>query len=126
MGNFFHFIIATMLCTMLSGCYVKTPPMKSASLTYLKTDKLVGLPQDIKPEQLDKLSQWLQSHRWGWQPVVAPYFVDAILTIRNTDGSISTFKLMKNLVIVGQYELGISAEEYKELYSMIVLQNDSK
>lgn len=100
--------------------------MKSANLAYLKTDKLVAVPQDIKPQQLDKLSHWLQNHRWGWEPVLAPYFVDAILTIRHTDGSTSTFKLMKNLVIVGEYQLDISAEEYKELYSIIVLQNGGK
>lgn len=126
MSNFFRLVIATMLCIMLNGCYVKMPPMKSASLAYLKTDKLVAIPQDIKPQQLDRLSQWLQNHRWGWEPVLAPYFVDAILTIRHTDGNISTLKLMKNLVIVDQHQLGISAEEYKELYSIIVLQNGGK
>jgi len=126
MNNFFYLVVATMFCIMLSGCYVKTPPMKSASLAYLKTDNLVAVPQDIKPLQLDKLSNWLQDHRWGWEPVLVPYFVDAILTIRYTDGSTSTFKLMKNLVIVGEYQLDISAEEYKELYSIIVLQNGGK
>ncbi len=119
MNNFARYISVAALCLMVAGCYEAFPSIKSASVTYWQGGKPQGAAQQLTTEQTAKLSAWLQNHRWGWHPVIAIYAPAILLSVTHSDGTASSANLMKNVLIVGQYQRSLSESENQELHSII-------
>ncbi len=123
MNSYARFVSVAVLCLMLVGCYEAFPPIKSASVTYWQGGKPQGAAQQLTPEQIAKLSAWLQNHRWGWHPVIATYAPATLLSVTHADGTASSANLMKKVLIVGQSQRSLSESESQELHSFIGAQN---
>lgn len=122
MNNFPRFVSIAALCLLLVGCYATFPPVKSASVTHWQGGRPQGPAQQLTPEQVAKLSAWLQNHRWGWHPVMATYAPETLLSVTHSDGTASSANLMQRVLIVGSNQRSLSESESQELHSMIVAQ----
>ena len=123
MSKLSRFVSIASLCLLLVGCYETYPPIKSASITHWQGGKPQGAALQLTPENIAKLSAWLQNHRWGWHPVIATYAPATLLTLTHSDGTISSANLMQKTLIVGQNQRKLSASESQELHSIIGAQN---
>lgn len=123
MSPFFRFVPITVLCLLLAGCYETFPPVRSASVTHWQSGKSRA-PQPLSPEQIAQLSSWLQDHRWGWYSVIATNGPGTSLSVTHADGTMSSAHLMRNVLVVGQYQRSLSEHESIELHSMIGTKND--
>lgn len=118
-----RFVLIVCLCLSLAGCYETFPPIQSGNITHWQGGKPQGAAQQLAPEQVVKLSAWLQNHRWGWQPVIATYAPSIIVHVVYTDGTETSANLMQKMVVVGQYQRSISEAEHQELHSIVVAQH---
>jgi len=123
MNSFSRFVSIAALCLLLVGCYETYPPVKSASVTHWRGGKPQGAAQLITPAQVEKLSAWLQNHRWGWHPVMATYVPATLVSVTHSDGTASSANLMQMVLIVGQNQRSLSESESQELHSIIGAQN---
>ncbi|MFZ2268081.1 MAG: hypothetical protein WAV95_10955 [Azonexus sp.] len=122
MKNFSLLISVATLCLLLAGCYETFSPIKSANVTHWPGGKPQAATQQLEPEQVEKLSAWLQSHRWGWYPVIATYLPATLLSVKHSDGTATFVNLMHKILIVGQNQRNLSESESQELHSIIGVQ----
>lgn len=123
MKSYVRFVFIAVLCLMLGGCFEDFPQIKSASVTYWRGGRPQGTAQQLSQEKVEKLSAWLQNHRWGWHPVIASYAPATLVSVTHSDGTVSSANLMKHVLIVGQSQRSLSETESQELHSLIGLQN---
>lgn len=107
------------LCLLLVGCYKAFPPVKSANVTHWQDGKPQATAQQLAPEQVKELSDWLQSHRWGWHPVMATYQPSRLVWINHADDTKTSANLMEMVITVGQHQRSLSETESQELHSII-------
>jgi hypothetical protein len=119
MKSYARFVFVAVLCLMQGGCYETFSPIKSASVTYWYGGKPQSAMQKLTPEQIAKLSAWLQNHRWGWHPVIATYAPAIQITVSHTDGTVSSANLMKQVLVVEQKQRSLSESESQELHSFV-------
>jgi hypothetical protein len=122
MGQLLRFASVAVVCLSLVGCYQSLPPIKSASFTRWHAGKARSQPQQLTSEQVAKLSDWLQNHKWGWHPVAGTFLPVTLISLSHADGTFSSANLMKNIVIVGQHQRGLSESESQELHSIVGVQ----
>lgn len=122
MSNFSRFILIVFVCVLLVGCYESFAPVKSANLTRWQKGKIQGTELQLTSKQIANLSEWLQSHKWGWQPVSGTFLPVTLLSLSHVDGSFSSANLMKNTLVVGKYQRSLSATESQELHSIVGVQ----
>ena len=123
MRNVSRFAVILFLCLTVAGCYETFPPIQSGNVTHWQGGRPQGSAQHLTPEQVANLSAWLQSHRWGWQPVIATYAPSIIIYVVHSDGTKTSANLMQKTLIVGQHQRSISEIEHQELHSIIAAQN---
>lgn len=119
MNKFFHIVCVITLSLLLTACYETFSPIKTANVTHWQAGKPQGVAQQLNAQQAEKLSAWLQNHRWGWRPVVATYAPSAVLSVEHIDGTTSTANLMQKVLVVNQHQRGLSESESQELHSVI-------
>jgi hypothetical protein len=119
MNNIFRFILLSTLCLALTACYETFPPIKTTNVTHWQAGKPLGVAQALTPQQVDKLSAWLQNHRWGWQAVTATYAPAISLAVEHVDGTTSTANLMQKVIVVNQHQRSLSEAESQELHTII-------
>lgn len=118
-----RFIVILFLSLAVAGCHETFPPIQSGSITHWQGGRPHGSEQQLTPEQVASLSAWLQSHRWGWQPVIATYAPSITLYVVHADGTKTSANLMRNILVVGQHQRSISDIEHQELRSIIGARN---
>jgi hypothetical protein len=125
MNSLFRVVSVATLCIFLAGCYEKFSPIQSANVSHWQSGKPQGAARQLTPEQIKKLSDWLQNHRWGWHPVTASYLPATLLSVTHRDGTTSSVNLMQKVLIVGQNQRSLSDTECQELHSIIGAENGS-
>ena len=120
---FLRLVPIVALCLSLAACYASFPPVVSAAVTH-RAGQAQGAAQPLSPERIARLSAWLQGHRWGWHPVAATYGPGILIWVTHGDGSLSRVNLMRNVLIVGQHQRSLSAQESRELHSMLEMEHD--
>jgi hypothetical protein len=123
MNNIARFVSVATLCLLLAGCYETFSPITSVNVTHWQGGKPQGAAQQLTPDQVEKLSAWLQDHRWGWHPVIATYVPANLLSVKHSDGTASSANLMQKVLIVGQNQRSLSESESQELHSIIGAQS---
>jgi hypothetical protein len=119
MRNVSRFATILFLCLAVAGCYETFPPIQSGNVTHWQGGRPQGSAQQLTPEQVANLSAWLQSHRWGWQPVIATYAPSIIINVVHSNGTKTSANLMQKILIVGQHQRSLSEAENQELHSII-------
>ncbi len=118
MHRFLRIAAIAALCLSLAACFASFPPMASAVMTH-RNGQPQGTAQPLSPEHIARLSAWLQEHRWGWHPVTATYGPGILISVTHGDGTFSRVNLMRNVLIVGQHQRSLTAQESRELHSML-------
>jgi hypothetical protein len=119
MKNITRLIVIFLFCFMVAGCYETFPPIKSGNITHWQNGKPDGSAQQLTTKQIANISEWLQSHRWGWQSVMATYAPSITINVEHEDGTKSVANLMKNTLIVGKHQRTISDAEHQALMTML-------
>lgn len=125
MNRLSRFALIVAVCFALVGCYETISPIKSASFTSWQGGKAQSTAQQLTPEQTEKLSEWLQNHRWGWHPVAATYSPAILLSFSHVDGTTSSANLMQKVLVFRQSQRSLSESESKELHFIIGGQSGS-
>jgi len=110
------FIASAML--LCAGCYESRPEVVQANVTYWQDGKPMTR-HALGPRQIKRLSAWLSSHRWGWQPVVASYLPDTHISILFADGSRESANVMSSTITLGNSQLSLTTAERHELRSIL-------
>lgn len=120
-----RFVSVAILCLVLAACDETFTSAKLAGVTvsYWQAGKPLGDERPLSPEQVEKLSAWMQGHRRGWQPVMATYAPAIFLLVKHADGTASSANLMQEVLIFGQHQRSLSVAESQELHSIIGGQN---
>lgn len=111
--------IVVAVAAMLPGCRQTLPSIQSATFTYWKNGKAEVSEQQLTPEQISKLSDWLQNHSWGWHPVIATYGPQAVIRVSHADGSVTAVNVMGSVIVAGQKQRDLSKTERQEIYSIL-------
>ena len=114
-----RFIALAALSILLTGCYVKTEPVSHVSVMPLQDGKPQGQARPLSPQSAAQLSTWLAEHRWGWMPVQGTFLPALAITLSHNDGSITHANLLGELLIVGDYQLSLSAAEHQQLSAIL-------
>lgn len=125
MTKLFRFISVATLCLLLAGCDETFTSAKLAgvTVTYWQAGKPLGGERQLSPQQVEKLSAWMQGHRRGWQPVMATYAPAILLLVKHADGTVSSANLMQEVLIFSHHQRSLSVAESQELHSIIGAQN---
>lgn len=125
MNNLFRFVSVAILCLVLAGCDETFTPARlaSVSVTHWQGGKPLGGERQLSPQQVEKLSAWMQGHRRGWQPVMATYAPAILLLVKHADGTVSSANLMQEVLIFSHHQRSLSVAESQELHSIIGAQN---
>lgn len=113
--------IVAAVAAMLPGCRLSLPPTQSATVTFWKNGKVEISEQQLTPEQITQISDWLGNHSWGWHPVTATYRPETVLRVLHSDGSMTSINITGSVIVVGQKQRDLSRPERQELHSILGL-----
>ena len=119
MNQLLRFASIAVVCLALGGCYESFSPIQAGSFTRWQSGESVGAPQQLTTEQIAKLSDWLQNHKWGWHPVTGTFLPVTLLSLSHVDGTSSSANLMNKTLIVGKYQRSLSEAESQVLQSIV-------
>lgn len=117
--------IVVAVAAMLPGCRQSLPPVQSATATFWKNEKVESSEQQLTPEQITQISDWLRNHSWGWHPVTATYRPETVLRVLHSDGSLTSINITGSVIVVGQKQRDISRQQRQELHSILVLNHSA-
>ncbi|MNV40124.1 hypothetical protein D3C71_1317240 [compost metagenome] len=113
--------IVAAVAAMLPGCHQSLPPVQSATVTFWKYGKVEISEQQLTPEQITQISDWLGNHSWGWHPVTATYRPETVFRVLHSGRLLTSINITGSVIVVGQKQRDLSRPERQELHSILGL-----